>query len=86
MEEEIKKLIESAADEKNFRKTRENGLFLSDNQIEILNTSHIDWKSCISMNELIFKIEVVLDEEEDEILDILASQLAEQEYYQNTKK
>lgn len=86
MEEEIKKIIESATDEKNFRKTRENGLFLSDNQVELLNASHIDWKSCSSIKELIFKIDDALDEEEDEILNELASQLAEQEYYQNTKK
>lgn len=86
MKKVIKELIEEATNIDNFRKIRENGLFLSDKQIEILEKNHILWKQCTNTKELIFQIEDALNEEEDEQLDNLASQLQEQEYYVNTRK
>jgi len=86
MEEEIQKLIQEAVNENNFGKIQENGLFLSNKQIQILERNNIPWKRYASLKELLFYIEDILYEEENEELDRLAEQLAEQQYYQNTNK
>lgn len=86
MNEHINEIIEESINEKNFRKIRENNLYLSDNQVEILERNHIPWKKCTNTKELIFYIERTLSEEENEQLDLLAEQLQEQEYYINTRK
>lgn len=86
MEEEIQKLLQEAVNENNFGKIQENGLFLSNKQIQILERNNIPWKRYASLKELLFYIEDILYEEENEELDRLAEQLAEQQYYQNTNK
>lgn len=86
MDEHIQKIIEETISEKNFKKIRENSLFLSDRQIEVLERNHVDWKRCMNMKELLFLIEEALYEVEDEQLDLLAGQLQEQDYYSNSNK
>lgn len=86
MEEEIQKLLQEAVNENNFGKIQENGLFLSNKQIQILERNNIPWKRYASLKKLLFYIEDILYEEENEELDRLAEQLAEQQYYQNTNK
>jgi len=72
--------------EKSFLKLRENGLLLSDNQIEILNRNEINYKKCLNIKQLIFVIDEVLEESEDEELEELVNQLSEFYYYHYTNK
>ncbi|MBE6147208.1 MAG: hypothetical protein E7168_02610 [Firmicutes bacterium] len=69
---------------------RENGMYLSDSQIEILKRNGFDYKKYASIKSLLFDIEDYLNQDIDDNsydeLDLLASQLAEVDYYQNTNK
>ena len=67
-------------------KRRENDMLLSDYQITILRRNNIDYKKYGSIRELVFEIENLLDEDYDEELDLVSSQLAEYIYYKETKK
>jgi hypothetical protein len=72
--------------EKSFLKRRENGLMLSDNDVEILNRNNINYLQATNLESLIFMIEEALNEEENEELDILNSRLQEYNYYNYTEK
>lgn len=66
-----------------------NGIFLSNKEIDVLNRYDIDYKSSISLKEIILRIENVIDEYDyDDIneLDLVSSSLAERDYYQNSNK
>lgn len=66
---------------------RGNGIYLSDNQIEVLKRYDIDYKKYISLNSLIFEIEEILNEEVDASdLEEVSSRLSELNYYNNTNK
>ena len=65
---------------------RENGLLLSDYQVSVLNRNGIDYKRYNNVRELLFEIENYLDEDFDEELDLVSSQLSEFIYYTDTKK
>lgn len=72
--------------EKSFLKRRENGLMLSDEDIEILKRNGINYQEANSLENLIFMIEEVLEEDEDEELDNLNIKLGEYNYYNYTNK
>ncbi len=72
--------------EKSFLKRRENGLMLSDNDIEILKRNNINYLEANSLESLIFMIEEALEEEENEELDNLNIKLGEYNYYNYTNK
>lgn len=65
---------------------RENGLLLSDYQVDVLNRNGINYKNFSNIKDLMFEIENCLDEEFNEELDIISSQLAEYIYYNEFKK
>ena len=65
---------------------RENGLLLSDYQVAVLNRNGIDYKKYNNVRELLFEIENYLDDDFDEELDLISSQLSEFIYYTYTKK
>ena len=65
---------------------RENGLLLSDYQVSVLNRNGIDYKKYNNIRELLFEIENYLDDDFDEELDLVSSQLSEFIYYTDTKK
>ena len=67
-------------------KKRENGLFLSDEMIEVLEEFEIDYMSCKSLKELIYLVERCLEETDDSSLDTLLNVLSERDYYQNYRK
>ena len=67
-------------------KRRENNILLSDYQVSVLKRNGIDYNKFISIRELMFEIENYLDEEFDEELDLVSSQLSEYIYYNETKK
>ena len=72
--------------EKSFLKRRENGLMLSDNDIEILKNNGINYLEFSSLASLIFRIEEALEEEENEELENLNMKLGEYNYYNYTEK
>lgn len=84
---DLNKLINNVYDDKNMIKMRGNGIYLSDNQIEVLKKYDIDYKKYISLNSLIFEIEEILNEEVDASdLEEVSSRLSELNYYNNTNK
>ncbi len=72
--------------DKSFMKRRENGLMLSDNDINILKRNKIDYLKFKNLGELLFEIEEVLWENVDEELEELSIKLGEYNYYNYTNK
>ena len=72
--------------EKTFLKRRENGLMLSDNDIEILERNGINYHEANSLENLIFMIEERLEQDQNEELDNLNIKLGEYNYYNYTNK
>lgn len=66
-----------------------NGLMLTNGEISILKRFGINYLTCNSLKEVLYKIEVVLKDEWDadlDDLDMVAASIAERDYYQNTNK
>lgn len=63
-----------------------NGLKLSQEQIDILESYNINYKRCKSLNELIYKISIVYDNTNDDVLSNLLDVLSERDYYENYPK
>ncbi len=63
-----------------------NGLKLSQEQIDILDSYNINYKKCKSLNELIYKINIVYDNTNDDVLSNLLDVLSERDYYENYPK
>ncbi len=72
--------------EKSFLKRRENGMMLSDLDIEILKRNGINYLEYHNLQELIFAISEVLEEDENDELDALNMKLGEYNYYNYTNK
>lgn len=83
----INDLIKNNYDDKNMIKMRGNGIYLSDNEIEVLKKYDIEYNKYSSLSSLIFDIEKILNEEPD-IYDLeeISKRLAEFNYYNNTNK
>ncbi len=77
---------EIMGNEKSFLKRRENGLMLSDNDIEILKRNGINYLEYSSLESLIFKIQESLEELDDDELENLNIKLGEYNYYNYTNK
>ena len=82
----VDSLIKDLNIESNYMKRRSNGLYLSDNQIEVLRKYDINYEKYTNLNSLIFEIEEILNEQELEDLEEVSSKLAELNYYNNTNK
>lgn len=67
-------------------KRRNNNMLLSDYQISVLNRNGIDFNKFSNVRELLFEIENCLDDDFDDELDLVSSQLSEYIYYNDTKK
>lgn len=78
--------IENINYETKMHTKRENGLLLSDEQINILKKYDIDYLKYNNISSLIYEIEEILNMEYYEDLDNLSIELAEFNYYQNTNK
>ncbi len=84
---DIDSLTKDVYNDKSMIKMRGNGIYLSDNQIEVLKRYDIDYKKYVSLNSLIFEIEEILNEEVDASdLEEVSSRLSELNYYNNTNK
>jgi len=64
-------------------------LFLSHNQMKVLDKYKIRYKDCLNISELLFNIEEYLNNEIEEYssdLEIISAELSETNYYMNTNK
>ena len=83
----IDELVEEVYNDKNMLKLKKNGIYLSDNDVEILRRYNIDYNRYVSLSSLIFDIESILNEETDlEELEEISNKLSELNYYNNTNK
>ena len=64
--DEIEELVGLKEYDKNFLKSRKNGLLLTDNQVETLERYNIDAGKCSSMTELMYMIDETLDGYDEE--------------------
>ena len=67
-------------------KKLENGLYLSQEEIDILDKFNVNYMSVKSLKELIFILEDLYDETEDSSLFNLLDNLSERDYYENFNK
>ena len=67
-------------------KRRDNGLRLSDYQINVLAFNGIDYTRYHNMHDLLFDIDFLLQDEYHEELEFVANQIEEILYYSETKK
>lgn len=72
--------------ENRFTKYQKNDIYLTGEQIDILNEYGIDYDKCNSISELIYLIESNKDDDNYDDLDWVQSNLAEFNYYHNTNK
>lgn len=68
-----------------FIKKRENGMILSDYQISVLKRCGINYLNYATITQILFDINEILEEDEDEELEIVAREIDERNYY-NSKK
>lgn len=63
-------------------------LYLTNDQIEVLKKYQIPFEGCQTVNEIIFYIEDILNEDNTDYDDLenISASLAEFDYYQNYKK
>lgn len=64
---------------------RENGMLLSDYHISILALHGLDYMKYNNIKEILFDINDILDEEENEELEQVARELSEIDYYSSKK-
>lgn len=84
---DINELTKEVYNDKNMTKMRGNGIYLSDNEVEILRRYDINYQNYASLSSLIFDIENILNEESDiEDLEEVSRKLSELNYYNNTNK
>ena len=67
-------------------KVRENGLLLTDKQVNVLEKYEINYKNIRNMNELIYEIEDILKQDYYEDLELVSKELSEYNYYNKTNK
>lgn len=83
----INDLIEEVNIDENIPKKRKNGLVLRDSHIEILKRNGINYEEFPNLNSLIFEIEEIINEgNDDEELEWLSEELSEINYYNYTNK
>ena len=83
----INELVKEVYSDKSMIKMRKNGIYLSDNDIEVLSRYDINYNNYSSLSSLLFEIEQVLNESYSaDDLEELSKSLAELNYYNNTNK
>lgn len=84
----IKNVANNLNFENRFLKKINDSLYLSTEEIELLELAKIPYDSCASLEELIMLIEEIIESEmsDSEDLEYLSQTLAERNYYQNTNK
>jgi len=82
----IEKLVTDLNPRANMMKNCGNNIYLSDIQINILESFGFSYQKYSDIKSLIFDIEEYLSENYDEELDNVVSSLSEFNYYHNTNK
>lgn len=82
----VEEAIEFANFDELLLKRQENGFLLSDYQISVLKRNGINFRNFNNIRDLLFEIEGCLDNDFDEDLDLVGSQISEYIYYSDTKK
>jgi len=82
----IDELVKNVYNDNSMLKMRGNGIYLSDNDIIVLNRYNINYKKYSSLKSLIFDIEQILNEEEIKELEDISKKLSEINYYEYTNK
>ena len=84
---DVNDLTKNIYDDKTMLKMRGNGIYLSDNDIEVLQRYNIDYTKYNSLSSLLFDLEDILNEETDlDDLEEISTKLSEINYYNNTNK
>lgn len=81
---DIRKLV--SEQETSFLKRRENGMMLSDEDVNILKRNGINYLEYTDIKSLLFAISSVLEENEEIELEELSIKLGEYNYYNYTNK
>lgn len=85
MKKECKKEInEIEFDINDLRVERKNGMFLSNNQVKLLQKYHVNYNDYKDLSSLIFKLNELT--EDDDELESLAMDIDEFNYYNNQNK
>jgi hypothetical protein len=83
-------IIDNLDFETDFLERINDNIMLTKKEIEVLNRYNIDYNNAISMSDLIYKIEDILNYEYDnpdlEDLELVSQGLSERNYYMNTDK
>lgn len=67
------------------KKIKDN-LFLSKEEIDILDRFNIEYINMSSLSELIYELEIIEKDSDDDLLSNLLDVLSERNYYENYKK
>lgn len=78
--------IEDLYSQKYMHKEVKKGIFLSEYQLEVLSRNGININECGSINELMYYIDEILDESDDDELDVVYNEIMEFNYYSNINK
>ena len=82
----IDEAIKFADYQKQLLRHFDNGILLSDYQVDVLKKNGFNYNNYGSMEELLFDIEEYLNDDYDDELDNVSNQIAELIYYRDTKK
>lgn len=86
MEYDIEKLVSEINFNDNFIGYNKNGLILTNREIEVLNRNNINYRKYSSVSELLYEIDDILEEIDDDELEVVAENISERNYYLNTRK
>ena len=88
MEYDIDKLVSELDFTSNELQDIGHNVLLTNKEIEILNRYKINYQKCLSLKEILFEIESVIDDMDivEEDLDQISASIAERDYYLNTNK
>ena len=78
--------IDDLISSKYMHKEIKKGIFLSEYQIEVLNRYYINPFECGSINDLMYQIDEVLYECDEDDLDAVYKEISEFNYYSNVNK
>ena len=67
------------------KKIKDN-LFLSKEEMDILDRFNINYINMSSLSELIYELEIIEEDNDDDLLSNLLDVLSERNYYENYKK
>lgn len=82
----VEDIVDSLNIKDDFLEKRSNGIMLSNYQIEVLKRNDIDYLKYNNVKELIFYVEEILEDNDDEELDKVLNDLSEIVYYNYTNK